>query len=103
METQFRLAEHSADFYRVENSRVVDYTGDTAVIPFDMWNRLTYYVSEPLIQLDGNRYWLTPEERVPADTIAIPSATTGEKNAEPMLAKNSKLRELLHTGAVEKP
>lgn len=103
MDSDFTLAEHSASFYRVDGARVTDFTGDTAVIPYDMWARLTQHVAEPLIQLDGNRYWLTPQDSVPADTIAIPDMTVGESNAEVMLAKNSKMRELIQTEQVAPP
>jgi len=94
MECNVSVAEYSADFYRIRGATVRNFSGSHPVMPADMWERLSDYSKIPHIQLDGELYRPRAQNDVPANTIAIPNVTTGEKNAEPFLMKENKLREV---------
>lgn len=86
------------------NAHVLSHTGETAIMPHDLYRELTEYVTRPLIRLANGHIWSVPEKGVPADTIAVPRGALPVSENDPVLmARQGTMNRLVESGEQSRP
>lgn len=86
------------------NADVLPYTGETAIMPRDLYGELTSFVTRPLIRSCSGHVWGEPERGIPAQTIAMPESALPDSEADPILmARQGTIRRLVESGEQPRP
>lgn len=92
----------SAGYYML-NASVMGHSGETVIMPSDLYRELVNYVTEPLLRIDNEHYWPSAEKTVPAETIAVPTDVSISGSCPVLLAKDETAGRLIGSGKQARP
>lgn len=96
------VEQFSAGYYLL-NAHLLTHSGDSVIMPHDLYDEISRYVTEPLLRIGDSHYWPRPERTVPASTVAVPDFVVDQPVEAVLVARDETAFRLIDRGEQKRP